>query len=236
MADVPDVTIVNGLPTAGDGTVATLGKVIKQEDAASASADWGMPILVKRADTPAATSGTDGDYEHVQSKDGRLLTTPFMYPFRAVGTITRPADVLAYAAGDAISDSTTAPTTGGFTLSSVARISGGFALVTGCTIITDNDPATRLSGEVLLFNTAFTNVNDNTAFVVSDAEALTYEGAIPFSMYDMGNNGVAEIQNLSKIVKCVGSADLRFAMRARNAYTPASAEVFTVILTGMWLN
>lgn len=44
------------------------------EDVASAGGDKGIQILAKRGDTPAATSGTDGDYEPLQVSGGLLWT------------------------------------------------------------------------------------------------------------------------------------------------------------------
>lgn len=45
---------------------------IKNEDAASADGDAGIPILAVRKATPANTSGTDGDYEPLQVSGGKL--------------------------------------------------------------------------------------------------------------------------------------------------------------------
>ena len=44
----------------------------KAEDVASADADVGVPAMAVRKDTPADTSGTDGDYEMLQMDNGRL--------------------------------------------------------------------------------------------------------------------------------------------------------------------
>lgn len=52
-------------------TVATLDLFAKAEDAASANADTGIPAMVIRRDTPANTSGADGDYEMLQMAGGR---------------------------------------------------------------------------------------------------------------------------------------------------------------------
>lgn len=144
--------------------------------------------------------------------------------------VTRPADTTAYAAGDAISNSTTAPTTGGFTFTGAARKSGGSGLITDLCVMTSNDPATRLSGEIYIFNQSVTNINDNVAFGVSDTEIKTCVAVIPFSFFDAGNNGFAQMSGLNILFTCSGSADLRFLIRARNAYTPASAEVLTFLI------
>lgn len=63
-----------------DGSALTalqlIDNAVKNEDDASAGGDGGFVVLAKRADTVAATSGTDGDYEPLQVKGGRLHTAP----------------------------------------------------------------------------------------------------------------------------------------------------------------
>lgn len=54
------------------GNLATLAGAVKNEDVASANADPGLVIHAKRLDTPANSSGTDGDYEPLQMSAGRL--------------------------------------------------------------------------------------------------------------------------------------------------------------------
>lgn len=150
--------------------------------------------------------------------------------------VTRPADTTAYAINDALSDSTSAPTTGGFTFTSAARTSGGSGVITDATICTAADQGTLLQGEIMIFNQAVTNINDNSAFAITDAEAKTLIGKIPFTLEDIGNNGWFHAQNLSIGFTCVGTANLRFLIRVKNAYTPISAEVFTFTLKIMQVN
>lgn len=58
-----------------DPAVTALGLFTKAEDAAHVSGDRGIPALTVRADTAAATSGTDGDYQPlVTGSDGSLHT------------------------------------------------------------------------------------------------------------------------------------------------------------------
>lgn len=142
--------------------------------------------------------------------------------------VTRPADTTAYAVDDAISDSTSSPTSGGFTWTSAARASGGSGIITDVTVATSADPATKLQGEVWIFDQATTNINDNSAFAVSDSEIKTCVGVVPFTFDDSGNNGFYHARNLNIGFVCNGSANLRFLLRAKNAYTPTSSEVFTV--------
>ncbi|WP_119392726.1 hypothetical protein [Taklimakanibacter lacteus] len=144
--------------------------------------------------------------------------------------ITRPADTTAYAVNDALADSTSGPTAGGFTLASMAKVSGGSGIITDVIVTSSNDPATPLQCEVVFFNQAVTAINDNAAFAVSDAEIKTCLGKIGLALEDMGNNDFAHASGLAINYTCVGSADLRFLMRVKNAYVPASGEVVTVIV------
>jgi hypothetical protein len=204
------------------------------------------------ADNTTLNSGTGGDviasddissvkYQRIKlihgadgTNDGDVATgNPLPVRERMVTVqtdVTRPADTTAYAVNDAISDSTSAPTSGGFTFTSAARASGGSGIVTDAIIATSNDAGTLLQGEIWLFDQAVTNINDNAAFAVSDTEIKTCVGVIPFTLIDAGNNGFQHVQNLNIGFTCSGSANLRFLLRAKNAYTPASAEVFTLKL------
>lgn len=168
---------------------------------------------------PINLTGSEGSW---------ALSTPRMV---MVSTdVTRPADTTQYAVNDALSNSTSAPTSGGFTFTSAAAVSGGAGIITDAIIATAADQGTLLQGEIWLFDRATTNINDNAAFAVSDAEIKTCVGKIPFSLEDAGNNGFFHAQNLNIGFVCNGSADLRFLIRVKNTYTPVSAEVFTFVL------
>lgn len=139
--------------------------------------------------------------------------------------VTRPADTTAYAVNDAISDSTSAPTT--FTIANAAKASGGSGIIVDVTMLSNADPATPLQGELFIFDASVTSANDNAAFAVPDADAKKCIAKIPFILEDIGNNDFYHAQGLNIGFTCVGSADLRFLIRAKNAYTPANAELFT---------
>lgn len=220
-----------------DGTAdSTTHLKIAAEDAAHASGDTGIMALAVRQATPANLSGTDGDYEPLQVNNGALWVSPLGFPVTVQTDITRPADTTAYAVNDALSDSTTSPTSGGFTLVNIARKSGGSVLITDMMIASSADPATTLQGEVFLFNQAVTNINDNAAFAVSDTEIKTCVGRVGFALEDVGNNGFYHAQNLNILATCSGSDDLRFLIRVKNAYTPASGEVITVTVKAIQLD
>lgn len=151
-------------------------------------------------------------------------------PVKALGVIVtrktsiiRPSDTTAYAVADAWADSTSAPTSGGFTISNAARASGGSGTILDMVVSSSANPATRLSGELFLFDQAVTAINDNAAFVMSAADVKNLIGVYPFSLFTIGARTVAHVlQNVA--FTCVGTANLRFLVRLRNAYTPISAE------------
>lgn len=212
-----------------DGSATMLG--VYAEDEAHTGGDTGLLTFAVRDDTLGALSGTELDYEPLHTNSEGALWTYGIGPFVTASTdVTRPADTTAYAINDAISDSTSAPTSGGFTFSNVVRASGGSGIITDAIITSSADAATLLQGEIWLFNTSVTNINDNSAFAVSDAEIKTCVGKIPFVLEDAGNNGFYHAQGLAIGFTCSGSANLRFLIRAKNAYTPANAEVLTFVL------
>lgn len=174
--------------------------------------------------------GVDGTNDGDVAKSNPLPVASLGYPKTIATDVVLPTSS-AYAIGDALSDSTSAPTAGGFTFSNVGRASGGSFLLTDLCVASSADPATKLSAELWLFNQSVTAINDNAAFAVSDAEIKTCVGIIPFSLFDAGNNGFAHVSGLGMLVTCVGTANLRFLIRARNAYTPAT-DTLTFTLKG----
>lgn len=206
-----------------------------KEDQASADGDRGIVILAKRAATPADTSGTDGDYEPIQVKDGRVWTHPIGDFVTVTTSVTRIATTTTYTANDNWSDSSTAPTAGGFTFTSVGRVSGGSGIITDVMVISDADPALTLQGELWITDGAFaTNDNDNAAFTCADADSLLLVAVIPFTLASTvagsGTNSYAHVQNLNIGFTTVGSANLRFKIKVKNAYIPVSGEKLTARL------
>jgi hypothetical protein len=204
-----------------DGTLDGTTKLkIQAEDATVDSGDAGILAMVKRNDTPANLSGTDGDAEVLQVSGGKLWTQNLGFPTTVSTDVTRPANTTVYAINDAVADTT--PTAGGFTWTSAARKSGGSGVITDIFVSFEEDAATPLVGEVFIFNQSVTAITDNAAFAITDAEAKTLVGIIPFSLADIGNQGYAHVTNLNYMFTCVGSANLRFLIRAKNAYAPTT--------------
>lgn len=219
----------------------------KAEDAASNDADVGMAMLAVRKATPADTSGSDGDYEFLQMKSGRLWASAVLEAGSALigqvigaqvtvsTSVTKSTTTTTYTANDNWADSTSAPTAGGYTFTGCARGSGGSGIITDAIISCSVDPALPLQGEIWILDGAFAvNDNDNAAFTCSDADALLLIGVIPFTLASTvagsGTTSYAHIQNLSIGFTCVGSANLRFKVKVKNAYVNTASEVLNVRL------
>lgn len=169
--------------------------------------------------------GTDGAATMVSDTNPLPVKGDFVL---CTTTVTRPNDVIAYATNDVLADSTTVPTAGGFTLTSAGRASAGSGVITDAVII--NSAPAALTGEIWIFDSAVTAVNDNAAFALSDADALLLIGIIPFTTEAQPSNAVAHCQGLSIGFTCVGTANLRFLIKVKAAYTPVALETVTVRL------
>jgi hypothetical protein len=142
--------------------------------------------------------------------------------------ITRPADTTAYAVNDAFANSTSAPTAGGFELSGVARGTGKTALLTDVTLIYSVGTPDFV-GELWIFDSAVTAVNDNATFSLSDADAKKLVAVVPFVINkSASNNKVGHVGNLNYLCTCVGTDDLKFLVKVIQAFTPASGDILTV--------
>lgn len=170
-------------------------------------------------------------------------------------SMTRPADTNAYAAGDVIATSTTAPVAQKLLLA--ASKLGGYGKIISASLLDSANQATKLEADVFLFTAAVGLDNDNAAFTPTDAEMATLAAVIPLynktvdlvpstdavlttvsaAVYDgdatsgAGGNALFVRDDLSKIFKCAdASRDLWWVLVARNAYTPVSGEIFTLKL------
>lgn len=159
---------------------------------------------------------------------------------QVVATITRPNDALAYAAGDAVTNSTSAPVT--TTFAGCARYLGGSGLIATATLIDSANQATKGVFELWLFNgnSAPAPDNDNAVFTPTDAELANLVGVIQFNTAFVGDatagaggNAVYHgVLPTFQIPFICGSAvkDLYGLLVVRNAYTPVNLEAFTIIL------
>lgn len=154
-------------------------------------------------------------------------------------SLTRPANTTAYAAGDAVSNSTSAPVP--LTFTNAVRETGGVGVVVSASIATNSNETTKPDLELWLFDAIPTATNDNAAFVVSDADILNVVGVFAFATSawrggTAGTGGTSFAQGAwlantpAPLFRLAAGTSLYGLLVARNTYTPISGEVFHVKL------
>lgn len=229
------------LSTDSDGAlrVTSAGGGSVEGDVAHDAADSGNPVKIGgKAETTIPAAVSDGDRvdaffneygEQCQIVGARTVTIE--------ASFTRPADTNAYAAGDVVCDSTSAPTDMDFT--SIVRKSGGSGVILSALLIDGANQATKLDCELFLFDTAITMDNDNAGFTPTDTELGTLIGVIDFggtpfngdATSGAGGNAVYQQTGLNIAFKAVSGSTIYGVLVARNAYTPTSSETFKVRLS-----
>jgi hypothetical protein len=153
----------------------------------------------------------------------------------STASYTRPNDTNAYTAGDVLAESTSAPTV----LTFKGAIRNGNSILKAALCIDSVAAGTKPDLELWLFHTAPTAVNDNAAFTITDAEALTLAGIVPFAVATFQASALnCACQKLALDLplkgsigsRAMASQDLYGIVVVRNAYTPAANEVFTFSL------
>ena len=146
-------------------------------------------------------------------------------------TLTRPNNTTAYAAGDAISDSASAPTAQTI---QVGKIDGDAGFIHVANLIDSNKAATPADLDVWIFEAAYTPTNDNAAFDLSDAEALNVIAIIEFDTagaHTTASNRVFHHDTHGIPFKCVsGTKNLYWAVVCGGTLTPIANETFTLKL------
>lgn len=149
----------------------------------------------------------------------------------SVASYTRPADTTTYAVGDVVADSTSAATI--LTFTGMAREAGGGGVLQNAVMIDSIAATVKAYFELVLLDTAPTMQNDNAAWAPSDAElrkvvaVIAFDGTAANAFKSTSNGGFVASAAQSLSYKCAaGSTSLYGIVVARNAYVPASAEVF----------
>ncbi len=179
-----------------------------------------------------ATNGLDVDVTRVQ---GTVTVGGTTIVQSASGTITRPADTTAYASGDLVANSVTAGSVTALQFSTLARISGGSGVIVGARIQKSTAGITNAAFRVHYFDTVptFTSAGDNSALsTVVVASAKGYLGYVDIpAMVGFSDVawGTGAPDNSRGSIPFKASAQIIYAIvEARGAYTPGSAEVFTI--------
>lgn len=202
---------------------AALGKA---EDAASASADVGIPAMVIQKATPADTAGTDGDYTMLQIKDGRLwISNPPSNAFSTRTTIN--SGTTAYAVNDVV---------GGAVDLGVLGNSGQIVEIVSASLQYNN--GTLISGmtsyRVYFYDiTPPSAIADSTPWDFASADQSNFLGYIDLgTIVDLGTTLFMQVDNIGKRVKLSGTHLFAYLV-SNGAYTPtAQAHILTIHTQG----
>jgi len=150
-------------------------------------------------------------------------------------SFTRPANTTQYTAKDAVGTATTNV----LTFSGASAGAGGGGKIVAAKIIASNITVTTKSFRLHIYTAAPTDIADNAVNTVLAANAATYVGFIDLPTPNSGTLEASGTGGGSYAVTRVDpplgyvttSSKLYGALEAIGAYTPASAETFTVSIT-----
>ncbi len=148
-------------------------------------------------------------------------------------TLTRPADTTAYAAKDAVSNSTSAPDV--LTFSKLARLPGGSGYIVKARLMT-NQSTNTARFRLHLYHTTPTAINDNAAHTLLWANRANRIGYIDFAACATEGTGsdAANSQNDTvrmPFVCASGSRAVYGLLETLDAFTPASGQIIYVELS-----
>jgi len=149
----------------------------------------------------------------------------------ASASFNRPANVTAYADGDLVANNVTAGQVVAAAIA-VARIPGGKGAVKRLRLAKSGTDVTNASFKVHLFTQAPTVANgDNGAFGVTNGLARGYLGSVSVTVDRALGDGAFGAADCDIMFDAAANSSNLFALvAAAGAYTPASAETFTVTL------
>ena len=150
---------------------------------------------------------------------------------QASTSFTRPADTIAYAVGDAVTNSTSAPVVFQLDLGALGATAGQQLEIRKLAVVSSVKGATLPLFNVFLSNVTFTATNDNAALDITDAvmEADGSWFACDVSNSTVSNARCSYVNIASPMVLAAADTKLYGTIQAANAYTPASGEKFTIL-------
>lgn len=186
----------------------------QQEDQPHVDGHAGVMMLGVRNHFSGST--TDGDYAAVSvSSYGDLHTIARRDLQRIAVTAANlstatggGAPATTYTAGDQTGNL--------FTLANAARITGGSGVITGVTLIC---ASTNIGAfDVVFFDSSVTLATDNSAFSISDADALKIVGLVQLAgAYTFALNQMTQAVNIAMPYVCSGGTSLYAALITRRA-------------------
>jgi len=142
---------------------------------------------------------------------------------------TRPADTIVYAAGDTVANSTTAGSVVPLTLTA-ARVAAGTFTVHRLKLHKSGTSVTNAAFRVHMFKASPTSASgDNAAISMTGvANYLGYVDIVIDQAFTDGAAGFSSLAMSDTVVALSSGQSLYALLEARAAYTPISAEVFTL--------
>lgn len=199
----------------------TVAALSKAEDAVAGSGDTGIPALAVRRD--AKSSGAaDGDYAlpSLNAAGDLKVDGGAAHVISVAPTVTAGA----YTADDLIG--------GEQTLSAAARVSGGGGILTGLSMVAEDDSADGWAAndiEVMIFKSnpagTYTDNNALNGSALTDADAFLLLGTVLLdTKVSLGNVSMLKASHVHIPYICVGSADLFAVAINRGGKTPEATD------------
>lgn len=162
------------------------------------------------------------------------LAQQFGYSSRVSASFTRPANTTAYASGQLVANSTTAGSVTPLVLQA-ARVNGGSGRLLRANLLKSGTSVTNASFRVHVYKTLPTPANgDGGAWSTTQSNYLgAFDVVVDKAFTDGAAGNGIPLVGTAIVFDTVTGANLYGLVEARAAYTPASAEVFTVTLEAL---
>lgn len=147
-------------------------------------------------------------------------------------SFTRPANTTAYSANDLVANNVTAGSVAALAVDAAARFPGGNGTIRAVQLEKSTESVTNAQFRVHLFTAAPTSLaGDNAAYDISNGMAKGYLGYVDVTMNQQLGDGAFGRADCDIDFDTVAPAnDIYGLVEALAAYTPASAEIFTLKL------
>lgn len=153
----------------------------------------------------------------------------------ASNTITRPADTTQYASGDLIADTTTAASVTPFSFAGAVKTPGRSIRIERIKVRTSNTSLTNASFRIWLFYTSPTVTNgDNGALTGNLTSAVigSLDVTLNRAWADGASGTATPTFGNAMLVELNAGSTMYALMEAQAAYTPTSAQTFSLELEG----
>jgi hypothetical protein len=157
----------------------------------------------------------------------------FGYTLKKISTnFTRPTDITAYAVGDAITNSTSAPVVFQLDLATLGAVAGQSYEIRKVAIVSSAKQSTLPFINVYMSGVTFTATNDNAALDIDDTtmEAGGCWFTCDEQNYTASNSRVAKSNANAPMILASADTKIYGTLQAANAYVPVSGEKFTIIV------